>query len=634
MTRPSARNAPVSRARSGSVWIWIALLAVTATAYAPAWHGGLLWDDDAHVTAEALRSWGGLVRIWKDPSATQQYYPVSSSAFWVMAQLWGSGTLGYHLVNIALHATSAFLVVVILRKLGVAAALVAGVMFALHPVQVESVAWISELKNTLSGVFYLGALLVYLAFDQSRRRASWLLALVLFALALGSKTVTATLPAAVLVILWWQRGRIDVRRDVVPLVPFFVLGAIAGLSTAWLEVSLVGARGDEFALSLVARVLIAGRAAWFYAWKLVWPFGLMFNYPRWSIDAAVWWQYLFPVALLVAVAVLIRTSAVNRGPAAAALFFLVTLGPALGFVNVFPFRYSFVADHFQYLAGLGVMVAAASGLLLLARRLRPDMSPVAVAVLIALPLGAMTYAQSREYASAEVQYRATIEKNPWSSLARNNLAQLLLDGPESGWAEGLTQATTVLSFKPDDPVARNLYGLALQKAGRFEQSIPEFREAIRLRPSSWQAHYNLGLSLYSAGRPLEAVAPYEASLAIHPQNGPGWNNYGTALLRLRREAEARAAFENAARLLPGSPLVLTNLSAALEATGDITAALAAVDRALASTPAAQSAPLHNRAGLLSLRLGRRSVAVGHFEAALQVSPGFAEARANLERARK
>jgi tetratricopeptide (TPR) repeat protein len=304
------------------------------------------------------------------------------------------------------------------------------------------------------------------------------------------------------------------------------------------------------------------------------------------------------------------------------LFFLVTLAPALGFVNVFPFRYSFVADHFQYLAGLGVMVAAASGLLMLARRLRSGISPVVVAVVIALPLGAMTYAQSREYASAETQYRATLAKNPWSSLARNNLAQLLLDGPESGWAEGITHATTVLGFKPDDPVARNLYGLALQKSGRFEQSIPEFREAIRLRPSSWQPHYNLGLSLYNAGRAAEAVQAYEASLAIHPEYGQGWNNYGTALLRLQRGAEARAAFEKADRLLPGSPIVLTNLSAALEATGNISGALATVERALAVTPAGQSATLHNRAGLLSLQLGRRADAVGHFQAALQARPGL------------
>ena len=198
----------------------------------------------------------------------------------------------------------------------------------------------------------------------------------------------------------------------------------------------------------------------------------------------------------------------------------------------------------------------------------------------------------------------------------------------------MAQATTVMAFRPDDPVARNLYGLALQKSGRFEQSIPEFREAIRVGPSSWQPHYNLGLSLYNAGQTAEAVRSYEASLAIHPQHGQGWNNYGTALLRLRRGAEARAAFENAVRLLPGSPLVLTNLSAALEATGDLPAALAAVDRALVATPAAQSAALHNRAGLLSLQLGRSTSAVSHFQAALQASPDFAEARANLERARK
>ena len=702
MKRSSRTQTAAHEPRPISAWIWLALVLATAAAYSPAWFGGMLWDDDAHVTPEPLRSWNGLVTIWLDPSATQQYYPVSSTAFWLMAQLWGSHTLGYHLVSIVLHATSAFLIVVILRRLGVAAAMVAAVMFALHPVQVESVAWISEIKNTLSGVFFLGSLLAYLRFDASRGRASYLVALGLFVLALGSKTVTATLPAAMLVILWWQRGHLDLKRDVLPIAPFFALGLLAGLFTSWFEVAYVGARGGEFALSPMARVLIAGRAAWFYVWKLVWPVGLVFNYPRWNIDSAVWWQYLFPIALLATLIALMRRSAVDRGPAAAALFFLVTLAPALGFVNVYPFRYSFVADHFQYLACLGILTALASVLLMLAQRMRPGVSPLIVAFVVAVPLGTLTFLQSREYVNAETLYRATIARNPWSSLARNNLAQLLLDGPSSGWTEGLELAVSVLSFKPDDPVARNLTGLGLQKAGRTDESIREFREAIRLRPSDWQPHYNLGLALFNTGRFEEAVHAYEACLAIYPRSvaalhnlaialrrqgksaeasvrlrqavalqpdlpdarfqladalqesgqledavreyasalqqwpdhGQGWNNYGLALRRLRREADARAALENADRLIPNSPLVLMNLSASLEATGDLAGALRTLDRALAASGGPQSAALHNRAGLLSLRLGRQADAVAHFEAALRVRPDFAEARANLEKARK
>src|SRR5207248_7296885 len=176
--------------------------------------------------------------IWTEPGATQQYYPVAHSAFWIEHRLWGDAVLGYHLVNIALHATSAFLLLLVLRSIGVPGAGVAAVIFALHPVNVESVAWISELKNTLSTMFYLAAALVYLRFDQSRgggarSTRAYVTAFVLFILAVASKTVTATLPGALLIVFWWRRRRLEWRRDVAPLVPFFVVGLAAGLVTAW-----------------------------------------------------------------------------------------------------------------------------------------------------------------------------------------------------------------------------------------------------------------------------------------------------------------------------------------------------------------------------------------------------------------
>ena len=274
----------------------------------------------------------------------------------------------------SLHAAAAFLVMLIMRRLGLPGALLAALVFALHPVCVESVAWISEQKNTLSTVFYFSAALLYLHFDRTRRGSHYFLASALFVMALLTQTVTATLPAALLVVFWWQRGRLDWKRDVRPLLPWFALGAAAGLLTAWVERKFVGAEGTDFALTLVERFLVAGRAVWFYLGKLVWPANLMFFYPRWRVDSAEWWQYLYPLAALAALAGCACWPAKRRGPLAGALIFAGTLFPALGFFNAYPFIYSYVADHFQYIASLGIIVPVAAGL---ASAVRPGSRRVA-----------------------------------------------------------------------------------------------------------------------------------------------------------------------------------------------------------------------------------------------------------------
>ena len=335
---------------------------MTLAAYAPAWHGGPLWDDDAHLTQAALRTAGGLWRIWFDIGATQQYYPVAHSAFWLMHRLWGDATLGYHLVNIVLHATSAFLIVVILRRLAVPGAWLAGLLFAVHPVHVESVAWMTELKNTLSGVLYLGAGAGISAVRRDARR--------------GARTSLPwcsscsrccrrpSRPRCRRRCSWSSGGSAGAcgwREDVRPLMPFFLAGVAGGIATAWIERTQIGAEGAEFELNLIERGLIAGRAFWFYLAKIVWPLNLMFNYPRWGISAREWWQYLYPLAAIGLFAGLWFLRGRTRAPLAAMLFFAGTLFPALGFLNVYPFRYSFVADHFQYLASISVLALLAAG---------------------------------------------------------------------------------------------------------------------------------------------------------------------------------------------------------------------------------------------------------------------------------
>jgi hypothetical protein len=244
------------------------------------------------------------------------------------------------------------LVALVLYRLSVPGAYFAAAIFALHPVQVESVAWITEIKNTLSGVFYLGATIAWLRYRDKGGGTAYALAFLLFILALCSKTVTATLPAALLLIQWWRRGRLERLSDVLPLAPFFIFGVAAGLYTVWVERALIGAEGAAFDLTFIERLLVAGRALWFYAGKLVWPVNLLFIYPRWSVSQNEWRQYIYPAAALAVIVVAWALRKESRGPLAGVLYFAGTLFPALGFFNVYPFQFSFVADHFQYLASI------------------------------------------------------------------------------------------------------------------------------------------------------------------------------------------------------------------------------------------------------------------------------------------
>ena len=278
------------------------VFALVFACYWPALSGAMLWDDPAHVPRPELRSLDGLQRIWTEVGATQQYYPVLFSSFWLQHRLWGDAMTGYHVVNAALHATSCCLLAFLLRRLwswptitndGLPparavppyAAWIAAAIFAVHPVCVESVAWVTEQKNTLSLLFYLLAAFCYVGFAQQRKVGLYAVASGFFLLALGSKTATVTLPAALLVVLWWKHGRLRLRADVLPLLPWFLASAAIGLLTSWVERKVIGAEGAAFDLTLVERTLLAGRIVWFYTGKLLWPADLMFFYPRWPVPS-------------------------------------------------------------------------------------------------------------------------------------------------------------------------------------------------------------------------------------------------------------------------------------------------------------------------------------------------------------
>lgn len=327
-------------------------------------HGGLVWDDDDNITRSELQSASGLYRIWFDPTATAQYYPLVHTVFWLEHKLWGNAYLGYHLVNVLWHTLAVGLLYLILTRLKIPGALLATAIFAVHPVMVESVAWMTEQKNTLSAVFYLGALLMYIEFDESRGSSRYFIALALFALALMTKTATVTLPVALLVIFWWQRGTLSWQRDVRPLMPFFALSVACGLTTVWVERTYLRGDSASYELTYLQRSLLAGRDIWFYLSKLAWPANLSFTYFRWTIDPAQWWQWTFSIAAIATTFVLWLIRKRWRAPLAGWLFFCGTLFPVLGFIYMYMFTYTYVADHLQYLAALGMIVLVSAGIAL------------------------------------------------------------------------------------------------------------------------------------------------------------------------------------------------------------------------------------------------------------------------------
>lgn len=606
----------------------VALVLATLFTYAPTFNNGYIWDDDDYVTNNAtLLSLQGLKDIWIDFEATPQYYPLVHTTYWIEYRLWGLKPTGYHVTNVLLHTLGALLLWRALRVLNVPGAWLAAAVFTLHPVHVESVAWITERKNVLSVVFYMGALLAYLRFKHlgvrtaepagaalsgslskvpgasvdvaAMVRPPWLfygLALFLFVCALLSKTVTCSLPAALLLVLWWKRGRISLR-DVVELLPFFAVGLALGLLTAWLEKSQVGARGPEWDFSHLDRVLIAGRALWFYAQKLLAPWPLVFIYPRWQIDDTIWWQYLFPLSALgLIIALWLLRRRLGRGPLVAVLFFVGTLVPALGFFDVYPMRYSFVADHFQYLGSIGIIVLLCAAGTRLVSRLGPGgrTAGTALAVLVLLTFAMLGRNQTHAYESAEALWNHTLSSNPNAWMAHNNLGNIHFHN------------------------------------GRHEQAIAYFKEALRLRPTLETAHSNMSLAYQGLNQWEEAERLARRAVELEPDFFQAHNSLGLSLCGMGRYEEAIESFKEAIRLYPDYIQAHINIGYAYQESGDAEKAMEQYHRVLERFP--DLAMVYGNLGLLMQQEGRLDKAVQHYRRALEIEPEYANARGNLQRA--
>ncbi len=617
-----------------SAWPWVLLVLVSFLAHQPAIHGGLIMDDAEHITPAALQGWSGLRRIWFEVGATPHYYPVLNSAFWLEHRLWGSALVGYHVANIVQHALAAGLVMVLARRLGLAGALFAGLVFALHPVHVESVAWISEQKNTLSTLLALAAVVLYLRFHDTRRRRHHLAASALFLLALLTKTVVAVVPPALLVIAWWRQGRLDLRREVLPLVPWLIIGAALGLFSAWFEQVHSHARGEAFHASALERALLAGRAVIFYLRTLAWPNALMFINPRWTLDAGnplAWAPAMIVVAAGCGCLVLARRW---RGPLAVYLLYLGMLFPVLGFLNINWFNFSRVANHFQYLPSIALIMPFAAALTAALRAHGRPVVRFGVPALSAVALTAMTRMHADDYRSAEQLYRVTLTRNPECWLAHNNLGTLLLAD-----ADRLPEATVhfqrAVALKPDHARAHNNLAAAMLAANRMTEALAHYRRSLELQDGVPEVHFNFAQALVKAGRESEALAEFARALALRPEYAEAQLGRADLLAGMPdRRSEAVAAYRAALRTNPALVEAYNNLGSLLGSeAGTRTEAIACLTEAVRLAPDYADARF-NLGVLLAAQEGREAEAAAHWREFVRLRPEEVEGRwylANLLR---
>ncbi|WP_157605388.1 tetratricopeptide repeat protein [Schlesneria paludicola] len=588
------------------------LLGLVFVAYLPVLSAGYIWDDDFYLTNNVhLRSGRGLWQIWFSPRSTPQYYPMVFTSYWLEYRLWRLHPVGFHFDNVLLHGINAILLSRILTTLRVPGAFWAAVIFAIHPVHVESVAWITERKNVLSGLFSLLAFQAYWRFAVSdgqvkatTRTAWYSLSLLTYACALLSKSVTCSLPAVIVLVLWWKQERLSWRL-VAPLAPMFVLGLAAGLNTASLEAHHVGAKGIEWNWTAWERCLIAARIVWFYAGKLIWPWPLIFIYPKWQIRSDNWWMCgALVAAVLLLVALWWGARRWGRGPFTACLIYGGTLFPALGFINVYPMRYSFVADHFQYLASIGLiaLVVASVASFIKQNGVFSVLVTWGTATLLLVMVGT-TFLRCFDYRDRESLWTATVADNPNCWMAQYHLAAVRFDQQRYLEAADLFQRALQHSPKdgPDTESLAELHGyladcyLAMQQTAaaqeQFLAALKHFEQQLA-RPNADRSelYNNLGVIHGKMGQLIQSRDAFERAVELEPNRVEINQNLGELQFRLKRFDESTARFERVLQLDP------------------------------------QNIRAHYNLAVLSMTRGDRSRARQHLDAALRVQPEFVAAQ--------
>jgi tetratricopeptide (TPR) repeat protein len=578
--------------------IFTIIVAAAFCVYSPVFRGDWLWDDDWYITTNPLlRDAGGLWKFWFEPGAWVEYYPVEETLLWIEWHLFGNVTLGYHLVTISLHAVNALLVWQLLEKLGLRLAWLGGLIFAVHPAAVDSVAWIAETKNTVSALPCLLAMCAWIDYEDHRRPRDYFRALLLFTVAMLCKIAVAPLPVVLLLYAWWKRRRVG-WRDVTAAAPFLAIAVVLSAVSIACGEYYAHHSGRPLAsvpqLDVTSKFALAGQSIGVYFAHVVWPVDLLPNYPQWNIAAGspIAWLPWLVLAGVLAVLWLRRA-----GWGAHALFglgfFLLFLAPFLGFVIASYMSFTWVMDHYLYIAmigPIGLLVAALGSILDRA----PDSWRIAVigaAVLLVTLLAFDAYGYAGAFADEASLWGYTVEHNPGDWLAQDNYAKAFLVDHQ------------------------------------YEQAAEHFRIAELLRPGRAQSHLNMGRTLVNLHRIPEAFKEYETALALNPADPEIHNQKGVLLLDMHRFPEALAEFQEAVRLRPHYAIGLENLGTAYAMSGRLDEAIACFRESIAANP--EDAPTHVNLGLALQKQGHNAEAEEQFRQTLQIDPDNAAAQAAL-----
>lgn len=646
----------------------LSIAALLLFAYWPALRGGFLWDDESYVANNlTLRRPTGLWEIWFSPYSSPDYYPLTFSTLWLEFRLWKQSTLGYHLTNLLLHGINSLLLWRLLVRLAVPGAWLTAAIFALHPAHVESVAWITERKDVLSGLFYLWAMLQWLNFVSTRKGSSYVLAQILFIGAMFSKTVTCTFPAALLLLAWWKNPK-DWRREIFSTLPFFfTAGVLSAITAAW-QTKHFHSVGTDYDFTLIERCWIAARALWFYLSKLLWPSLQTAIYPRWNPHSPPLWTWLFGLAALgLAAPVLTRLRRWRTGALFVATgYFVITLSPALGFLNYSTMRLSLAADHYQYLASIGPLVLLGAAIFTLAPRLgRGRSRPILISSFVLLSLTILSRREASYYKDAETLFRRNAQLNPNSPAAVGNWAAGIA-GHER-YEEALSIFEKAAKLGPaDDPDTLVNFGAVLGKLHRTDEAIEKYRQALRINPQHSVANYQLAFLYAEEEKSAEAVEFYSRALQADPGRSDVHNNLGNLLLKQGKFDEAVQHFQTALDLDPTFAEGYSNLGNVLHKAGRNDEAVKEYQRAIQLDPKyadarfnlgviwlkqgkfrdaadqfsavvrlhPDDAKAHNMLGVALAGSGAPEEAEKEFEKALDLQPDYPEARDNLNRVRQ
>jgi tetratricopeptide (TPR) repeat protein len=574
------------------------IVLVTVLVYVPVMRGGFIWDDDNYIADnQMIKASDGLYRFWFTAEAAD-YWPLTGSVEWVEWRLWGNQPAGYHLTNILLHAFNAVLVWITLRRLEIPGAWLAGLVFGIHPVNVDTAAWVSEQNNTISMLFYLTAIILYLRFDEGGRWRWYGCSLASFLLALLSKTTVVMLPVVLLGCVWWLHGKV-VRKQLLCSAPFFGLSLTAGLVTIWLQSPRVLEGQAILKGGFLSRLAAACQAPWFYWYKALLPCRLSAVYPQWNVDWSQGFSYLMGIVLAGLLILFWRNRRSWGRPLLFGVsYFVVVLFPVLGFFKQTFHRYSLVADHWQYVAiAAPISLVIAAGVVVCSRHGERGKFVGVFASLIALfVLGVATWTRAGVYENSESLWRDTVEKNPSAWVAHYNLGTALLR--ENKLQDAIKHYKRALEIKPDYLEGRNNLAVILFQAGKIDDAVAHLKEAARISPNSAEIQQNLGSALLMAGRPNDAIVHLEQVVRINPDSAAGHYNLGNAFFQAGKGQDAIGQYEQAVRLSPDYVQAHVNLGFALA------------------------------------QRGRLDEAVQHWKIALRLDPSNQDAERGLERVQK